>query len=63
MLLPRGDFGNEAIALADAAIEALATQHANLDFNHVEPTGVLWRVMELEPLQNAMGLGCGESFV
>jgi hypothetical protein len=33
----------------DAAVQALAAQHANLDFDHVQPTGVLWGKMELQP--------------
>jgi hypothetical protein len=27
--------------VVDSAVEALATQHANFDLDHVEPTGML----------------------
>jgi transposase len=39
----------EALALADATIQALGAQDADLDFDHVEPAGVLWGVVELQP--------------
>ena len=61
--LPGVDFGNEAIAAFDAAIEALAFEHADLDLNHVEPAGVLGRVVELEPPEHAAGLGRWEGGV
>ena len=47
--LPDVDLGNEPVAAFDAAIETLAFEHADLDLNHVEPAGVLRRVVELEP--------------
>jgi hypothetical protein len=33
--LPGVDLGNEAVVVFDAAIETLAFEHADLDFNHV----------------------------
>jgi hypothetical protein len=37
----------QKFAIGDAAVETLATQHADLDLDHVEPAGVLGRVVEL----------------
>src|ERR1700720_4988075 len=56
--LPSGDFTAEALWVVDSAIEALAAQHADLDLDHVEPTGVLGGVVELQAAQNAPGF-CG----
>jgi hypothetical protein len=53
--LPCGDLPNEQVLAVDAPVEALA-QHADLDFDHIEPTGVLWGVAEL---QTPQGLACG----
>jgi hypothetical protein len=36
--LPGGDLGLETLALGDAAVEALGAQHADFDFDHVEPS-------------------------
>ena len=47
----------------DAAVEALAAQHADLDLDHVEPAGVLGGVVELQAAQQAVGLGRREGFV
>jgi hypothetical protein len=44
---PGGDLGDQKFAIGDAAVETLATQHADLDLDHVEPAGVLGRVVEL----------------
>jgi hypothetical protein len=38
--LPGGNLRHEPIALANAPIQALAAQHADLDLNHVQPGGV-----------------------
>ena len=61
MALPGGDLGDELVALFDAAVETLAAEHADFDLNHVEPAGVLWGVMELETLQDAMRFGAGKA--
>ena len=61
--LPRVDLGDEPIIAFDAAIEALAFEHADLDLDHVEPTGVLGRVMELKPPEHAARLGWREGGV
>ena len=36
----------------DASIQALATQHTDFDFDHVQPAGALGDIMELEPAQH-----------
>jgi hypothetical protein len=40
-LLPSGDFADEALGVVDSAIEAPAAEHADLDLDHVKPTGML----------------------
>ena len=55
--LPGVDLGNEPVAAFDAAIEALAFEHADLDLNHVEPAGVLRCVVELKPPEHAARFG------
>src|SRR5580704_8396927 len=50
---PCGDFADEAFWIVDSAIQALAAEHADLDLDHVEPTGMLWGVVELEAAQNS----------
>ena len=56
-------FRRRGRALADAAIQTLTAQHADLDFHHVEPTGVFRCVMKLQTLKDAMRLGRREGFV
>ena len=34
--LPSGNLGLETFALGDAAVQALAAQHADLDLHHIE---------------------------
>ncbi len=51
------------MAVFNAAVEALAAQHSDLDLDHVEPAGVLWGVVELQATQDAMRLGRGEGLV
>ena len=51
--------GSERRLRRDAAVEALLDHHADLDLDHVEPAGVLRRVVKLEPAEDATGLaGC-----
>jgi len=57
------DLGFEPTALADAAVQTLAAQHADFDLDHVQPTGVFGRVVELQALQEAMRLWRRESLV
>ena len=41
--------------VADSAVQALAAEHADLDLGHVEPTGMLGGVVELQAAQNPPG--------
>lgn len=40
-------FRGGAVRVVDPAVEAPTVQHANLDLDHVEPTGMLGGVVEL----------------
>ena len=40
------------LVAGDAPIEALAAQHTDFDFEHVQPATVLGDIMELEPPQH-----------
>jgi hypothetical protein len=40
----------------DAAVEALTAQDVDFDLDHVEPAGVLERVMELQPSEDTARL-------
>jgi hypothetical protein len=53
----------EGRALADATVEALATEDRELDLDHIEPAGVLGRVVKLELLQDTSSFGRREGFV
>ena len=52
LLLPGGGLGAEARVAFDASVEALSGQDADLDLDHVEPTGMLGDVMELQSAQH-----------
>ena len=54
---PRADLAAQPIDIVEAAIEALTIQNADFDFRHVEPTGVLGCVMELQVGKNGVGVG------
>ncbi len=60
LLLPGCDFGDDGVFVVDTTVEALAPQDADLDLDHVEPTGVLGRVVELQSLQHPSSLRGGE---
>src|SRR5260370_719956 len=57
LLFPCGDRAGEVVGIVDPAVQALAAQHADLDFDHIEPTGVLGSVVEFQALQNSPGFG------
>ena len=57
MFFPCGNFVDEAVGIVDSAIEALAAEHADLDLDHIEPTGVLGGVVEFQAAQNSPGFG------
>src|SRR5271166_2125281 len=61
--LPDVDLGNQPVGAFDSAIETLAFEHADLDLNHVEPAGMLGRVVEVEPPEHAARLGRREGGV
>ena len=63
MSFPCGDFADEALGVVDSTIQALAAKHADLDLDHVEPTGMLGGVVELDAAQNSPSFGWRESFV
>ena len=63
MFLPCGDFADEAVGVVDSAIQALATEHTDLNLNHVEPTGMLGGVVELQAAQNSPGFGGRECLI
>src|SRR5687768_13942229 len=46
--LPGGDFSHEGVAVTDAAVEALAGEHRELQLGHVEPTAVDGGVVKLQ---------------
>jgi hypothetical protein len=47
----QGDLGDEPLWLGNAAVEALAAQHIDLDLRHVEPElRCFWGVMGLQPV-------------
>jgi hypothetical protein len=50
-LLPGGHFGREGSPVFETPAKTLALQDADLDFGHVEPTGVFGRVVKLDPAQ------------
>ena len=56
LVFPCLDLADQTFALADAAIQALAAQHADFDFNHVQPAGMLRRIMKLQPLKHPVRL-------
>ena len=63
MFFPCGDFADEALWIVDSAIQALAAEHADLDLDHVEPTGMLGGVVELQAPQNSPGFGGRECLI
>ena len=63
MSFPCGDFAAEGLRVVDSAVEALAAEDADLDLDHVEPTGVLGSVVELQAAQNSPGFGGRECLV
>ena len=56
-----GDFRDQEGLVLDAAAEALAAQDTDLDFDLVQPTGVSWRVVEPELLEDAVRLRAGKA--
>ena len=48
--------GAQRVLMGDAAGEALPPQRAQLDLSHVQPRAVLGRVVDLQPVRQALGL-------
>src|SRR5262245_11132046 len=46
--LPGRHLADEGCRGADAPVQTLATQHAELEFRHVQPTAMFGRVMKLQ---------------
>jgi hypothetical protein len=58
-----GNFADETFGIVDSAVQALAAQHADLDLDHVEPTGMPGGVVEFEAAQNSPGFGGRECLI
>src|SRR3984957_12961245 len=54
-LHPGGDFRDQFLAAADSPVHTLTAKNADLELAHIQPARVLGRVMDLQPLQYAMG--------
>jgi hypothetical protein len=53
--LPGVDFALQEVYAGDSTIQALATEDADFDLCHVEPTGVLGRVVKAHAAQQFAG--------
>src|SRR6266568_8270534 len=53
--LPSRHLGGEGGLLGITACQALALQDTDLDLGHVQPTGMVRRVVELDPAQQCRG--------
>lgn len=51
ILLPSLNLAFQRFAILNPATQALAAEDADFDLGHIEPTGVLWRVVELHSAQ------------
>src|SRR5215216_188726 len=60
---PRTHFLGKRFLIGDALIQALASEHTQLDLGHVQPRAVLGCVMNLQLTSDAPGLGWGERFI
>src|ERR687889_1425488 len=63
LALPGFDLSVENVTLADAAVQALAVQHTDLNLGHVQPTGMFGRVVEFQALKDAVRFGYREGFI
>ena len=55
--LPVRDLGHEHRFVGDSAVEALPDHDPDFDLDHVEPAGVLGRVVEFEAAQDSPRFG------
>ena len=60
---PRRNFLGHFAGVVDAATETLAAEDANLDLGHVKPTGVLWRMVKFQSIQEPSSLRRWKRFV
>jgi len=54
--LPGRDRGSNLRLAVQAAVQALSVQDAEFRLRHVQPTAMLGRVVELDPVQEVSGL-------
>jgi len=59
--LPRGHFAFESLAVGQPPVQALAAQNADLDFGHVQPARMRWRVMKDYASQQAPSSGFAQN--
>ena len=60
---PRADFVDECVSVRNAAVQALASQHAQLRLGHVEPAPMLGRVVNLQLIRQPLGFGRWERLI
>ena len=63
VFLPALDFGDKHRLIGNTAVEALAGQHGEFGFGHIEPAAMLGRIMPLEALDQPPGFGGREGFI
>jgi hypothetical protein len=56
VVFPSFDVASQRVARLASGVQALAREDPDLDFSHVQPTGMLWRVVEANPTQQLGGL-------
>src|SRR3972149_8333753 len=61
--LPGVDFGNERGAVRQTPVQTLAIEDADLDFSHIEPTGVFRSVVKDDAAQKCPRLFDAEHFL
>src|SRR5229473_4030928 len=61
--LPCGNFADETLGVVYSTVQALAAEHADLDLDYVEPTGMLGGVVELQAAQNSPGFSGREGLI
>ena len=62
-LLPCRDFSSQRLGIRNPPVQALTAEDRELDLDHVEPGGVLGRVVERQLLREPPGLWCREGGV
>src|SRR5665647_78958 len=62
-LLPGIDLVAQELSAVDAPVQASATEDADLDLRHVQPAGMLGRVVELDAAQELCGCARAQHIV